>query len=487
MDKGPYSGIDSRHLGILESALIQDQGAAAAKYGAEDTWNLAREIGRKRFAVQAAAVQNLGRDLDKGIVPQLQQAIVDMSQGKGGDFRRLVSNLPDDMVQPAVATAMNKAFTTFAKSPGQSLGVPGFVKWYGGLSRNKSNMQALSRAIGYPATRRLRNIYEVASGMQRAGSEKVYSSSQIDRMMNQFAGEKGMLGRISANEGKLKIGDAELDVAVLENGRRIISQSSVFKAFGRPQRGGRAPQEEGVINMPAFMDAANLKKYINQDVMDVINKVKYKTITGSVQEGYDASIIPLVCDVYLKAREAGAITRPNQLETAKKAEILVRSLAKVGIIALVDEATGYQRDREKDALAKILEAFVAKEIQPYITTFPADYYEELFRLRGLEYPPENPRFRPQYFGVLTNDIVYKRLAPNILEELKKQNVKASKGTKLFQGLTPNIGYQKLREHLSSTVTIMKLSNDYSDFIAKMNRLHPRFEDVKTDELDDSDK
>ncbi|EMT2351074.1 hypothetical protein WKT70_005014, partial [Escherichia coli O113] len=248
-----------------------------------------------------------------------------------------------------------------------------------------------------------------------------------------------------------------------------------------------APQEEGVINMPAFMDAANLKKYINQDVMDVINKVKYKTITGSVQEGYDASIIPLVCDVYLKAREAGAITRPNQLETAKKAEILVRSLAKVGIIALVDEATGYQRDREKDALAKILEAFVAKEIQPYITTFPADYYEELFRLRGLEYPPENPRFRPQYFGVLTNDIVYKRLAPNILEELKKQNVKASKGTKLFQGLTPNIGYQKLREHLSSTVTIMKLSNDYSDFIAKMNRLHPRFEDVKTDELDDSDK
>ncbi|MCH5696083.1 hypothetical protein MMB22_26215, partial [Salmonella enterica] len=69
MDKGPYSGIDARHLGIIESALIQDQGAAAAKYGAEDTWNLAREIGRKRFAVQAAAVQNLGRDLDKGIVP----------------------------------------------------------------------------------------------------------------------------------------------------------------------------------------------------------------------------------------------------------------------------------------------------------------------------------------------------------------------------------------------------------------------------------
>jgi hypothetical protein len=292
---------------------------------------------------------------------------------------------------------------------------------------------------------------------------------------------------ISINEGRLKIGDTELDVAVLEDGKRIISQSSVFKALDRPTRGSRSSIMEGVINMPAFMDAANLKPFIGQELIDVINKVQYKTISGGVQEGFDASILPLVCDVYLKARESGAITRPNQLDTAKKAEILVRSLAKVGIIALVDEATGYQRDREKNALAKILEAFVAKEIQPYITTFPADYYEELFRLRGLEYPPENPRFRPQYFGVLTNDIVYKRLAPNILEELKKQNNKAAKGTKLFQNLTPNIGYQKLREHLSSVVTIMKLSGDYTDFIDKMNRLHPRFDETMSLDLEELDK
>lgn len=196
MDKGPYSDVDSRHLSLLENALLQDQGKAAADYGAQETWNLAREIGRKRFAVQGAAIQNLGSDLEKGIVPQLEQAIVGMSQGKGSNFRGLVANLPDDMVQPAVVTAMSKAFTTFAKSPGQSLGVPGFVKWYGGLLRNKSNMQSLSHAIGYPAARRLRDMYGVASGMHRVGSEKVYSSSQIDRMMNQFAGENGLIARL---------------------------------------------------------------------------------------------------------------------------------------------------------------------------------------------------------------------------------------------------------------------------------------------------
>jgi hypothetical protein len=39
---------------------------------------------------------------------------------------------------------------------------------------------------------------------------------------------------------------------------------------------------------------------------------------------------------------------------------LLRGFARVGIIALVDEATGFQRDRTKDALSKILEAYIAK-------------------------------------------------------------------------------------------------------------------------------
>lgn len=57
----------------------------------------------------------------------------------------------------------------------------------------------------------------------------------------------------------------------------------------------------------------------------------------------------------------------------------MRGFARVGIIALVGEATGYQRD-----LARILEAFITKELQPYVRTFPTDFYQEMFRLRGYE-------------------------------------------------------------------------------------------------------
>lgn len=286
------------------------------------------------------------------------------------------------------------------------------------------------------------------------------------------------------NEGELKIGDLKLDVAVLPDGKRVILQSAVFKAFGRPQRGERQPG--GIeIKLPPFMDAKNLVPFINQDVIEKIKPIEFKSNTGVVRSGYDASILPAICNVYLKANDKNAL-RASQASTVKKAEILVRGLAEVGVIALIDEATGYQRDRERDALAKILEAFVAKEIQPWIKTFPADYYENLFRLRGLDFPPENPHFRPQYFGVLTNDIVYKRIAPGVLEELKKQAAKGSKGTKLHQGLTPSLGHQKLKEHLASVTTIMKLSDKYIDFIDKMNRLHPRFDSMTSLDLQDED-
>ena len=154
---------------------------------------------------------------------------------------------------------------------------------------------------------------------------------------------------------------------------------------------------------------------------------------------------------------------------------MLRGFARVGIIALVDEATGFQRDRAKDALSKILEAFVAKELQPWVKTFPDEFYGELFRLRGLDYPKDTVK-RPQYFGTLTNDIVWKRLAPGVLEELKRVIPKTESGRRksaLFQGLTKNIGYPKLREHLGAVVAYMNMSKNYQEFITALDRFRPR--------------
>lgn len=286
-------------------------------------------------------------------------------------------------------------------------------------------------------------------------------------------------------EGILKIGETSLDVAVLENDVRIISTASVFQALNRPTRGTRGAsivENEEVINLPAFMDAKNLKPFINQDVIDVIKRIKFKTKDGQIKEGYDATILPIVCDVYLKAREEKVLTKV-QFDTAQKAEILVRSLAKVGITALVDEATGYQDARAKDALAKIFEAFVAKELQPWVKTFPIDYYKELCRLYGIQFPPKTGNQFPQFFGHITNNAIYERLAPELLPELKKMANKQAKKAKLHQFLTEDIGHPKLREHLSSVITILKLSKDKETFYQNLDTIHPKLNETTNFDLE----
>ena len=195
------------------------------------------------------------------------------------------------------------------------------------------------------------------------------------------------------------------------------------------------------------------------------------------------TLLPQVAEVYLKFRDAKLREReeiPARYERmVTAADVLVRALANVGIIALVDEATGFQRDRAANALAEILEKFIAKELRPWVATFPKEYYAQLFRLRGLDFPRDTVR-RPRYFGHLTNDIIYARLAPKVLEELKNATPRTPDGRhkhQLRRRLTEEFGHPKLREHLASVITAMQLSSGYDDFISKLDRVKPRFGDT----------
>ena len=148
--------------------------------------------------------------------------------------------------------------------------------------------------------------------------------------------------------------------------------------------------------MAPFLQAENLN--VSDELRTQSVPVAFRFPNGGKAWGYRADLLPKVCAVYLKARDHDQLL-DSRKPIAAACDILVRGLAQVGIIALVDEATGYQRDRAADALAKILEAFIAKELQAWVKTFPPDYYEQLFRLRGLDYPQFTVK-RPQYFGVL---------------------------------------------------------------------------------------
>ena len=271
----------------------------------------------------------------------------------------------------------------------------------------------------------------------------------------------------------LRIGDVEIPCYVLEDGRRVLSLGGMVKALGMSI--GTAGGGEG-DRLASFAAGKAISPFVSKDLASRMNSpVRFQAPTGgTTATGYEATILADLCDVVLAVRAAGAL-RPQQEHIAHQCEILVRGFARVGIIALVDEATGYQKERAKDALATILEAFIAKELQPWIQTFPTEFYQELFRLRGLVFPSASVK-RPQYFGVLTNDIVYKRLAPGVLEELKRVTPRNEDGrpkAKYFQSLTNNTGYPKLREHLGKVVMMMQLSDSYVDFKVKLERFLPQ--------------
>ena len=261
--------------------------------------------------------------------------------------------------------------------------------------------------------------------------------------------------------GKVNIGNKELSCGVLSDGTRILTSTAVFQAFDRPRK-GKPSEEYRLKNVPAFITANNLKNYIEREFKDEDFSIEYEK-NGRTLTGYKAEILPRICDIYLSARDDGVLTE-NQKPLAVASDILMRSLAKVGIVALIDEATGYQFERDARALQELFSKYIAEEFLPWVKTFPEDFYVQMFRLRGWDY---KGRFKTPYAGQLTNFLVYNRLPEGILEELKRLNPILNKNGyrkyRLHQGLTKEIGYQHLIQQISTSTTMMRGFDTWDEF------------------------
>jgi hypothetical protein len=263
---------------------------------------------------------------------------------------------------------------------------------------------------------------------------------------------------------------------VLENGQRVITQSGFMKALGRARQAKGRQYYDGDVNLPAFLTAKNLKPFISPELEVTSSQIEFRTIRGAKAFGYSAELLPKVCDVFLDAEEADALVQ-SQYHIAAKAKILIRALAHVGIIALVDEATGYQYDRARTALIEILEKFISKELLKWVKTFPDEFYYHIYRLKGWQ-AAENGSQRTPLLGKITNDLVYERLAPGVLDELRRLTPRNDKGRlkhKLFRRLTEDVGHPKLREHLASEITLMRVFDDgqWAEFYKAVNKALPK--------------
>lgn len=286
----------------------------------------------------------------------------------------------------------------------------------------------------------------------------------------------------ATHAGELIIGETNISCSVLENGARVLSLSGIDKAFGG-SKGGRWSVKVGGHGLPRILQSNTVKSFISEDLMACLSSpIEFKPLHGGRSAfGHDAALLPQICEVILDAEKAGALKRPLQ---AKIADILLRGFARVGIIALVDEATGYQEIRDKKALAAILDKYLRKELAAWAKKFPDEFYKQLFRLRDWNWSYLK---RPAYVGKLTNDVVYERITPGLLEELKKRSPKNEDGKRkgtLQQLFTDDVGDPALAQHLHAVTGLMRAASNWDGFYRLLQRAFPKKNDQLSLLIDD---
>jgi P63C domain len=267
-------------------------------------------------------------------------------------------------------------------------------------------------------------------------------------------------------KGLLKIGDLEIPCFVLDDGRRVISGRGMMVAIGMRGRG------QGMARIASHRMLESLET--NDLRLAIENPIKFTSGSPKVGDGFEATVLHDLCEAILRARDAGVLKTEQEMRYGKCADLLIRAFARVGIIALVDEATGYQAERDRDALHKILEAYIAKELLPWTKRFPDEFYQQMFRLQGWQYSPLSTK-RPRLVAQLTVHTVYDRLPPGVLEELRKDNPIIKDGRrryKLFQFMTEDIGQPHLEKHLASVTTLMRISPNWKTFKKLLDKAFP---------------
>jgi len=314
-------------------------------------------------------------------------------------------------------------------------------------------------------------------GIKRAESLSGDERKDIASKAAKARWEQDALLPRATHRGELEIGDIKISCAVLEDGRRIISELGINGALG--SSGGKnyrlrktAENENGPL--PLFLSSKPLKPFVDMafgemDLSPVAYKDKRRTLTG-----FPATILPKVCEVWLQARDAGVLQSQQDAKVVK-AEMLIRALAHIGIVALVDEVTGYQKDRDRDELHKLLSVYLSNEKLKWAKRFPDEFYKQIYRLKDWKWPSEN-HAHPGYVGTLTNKLVYEKLPKGVLIELKNRNP-TKEGTnqrkwKHHQFLSEDIGQDDLRDHLLQLVTIMRISKDWPTFMANFENAFP---------------
>jgi hypothetical protein len=261
----------------------------------------------------------------------------------------------------------------------------------------------------------------------------------------------------ATHSGDMKISsEVSIPVYVLEDETRLITQRGLQTTIGMSTGGATT----GAHRIAQFAEKIAIRANISNDLSARLKSpiLFIPHHGGRPAYGYEATTLIDLCELLLLARDAKSITETQGVYVAA-ADVVIRAFAKVGIIAVIDEVTGYQAVRPKDALEAFLQKIVAKELAAWAKKFPDEFYMNIYKLKGWVWPG----MQKNRFSVVahyTTDLVYKRIAPGLLEELERKSPRNDNGdrrNKLHQWLTDDIGNPMLAQHMHSLIMFQRLA------------------------------
>lgn len=235
--------------------------------------------------------------------------------------------------------------------------------------------------------------------------------------------------------GTLNINEDGVACYVLDDGRRIISRTAATNALTTGKGGG---------NLESYLSADGVKEHIPQDLPGKLIEFTIPEVTNKKVQGMSAETFLEICKAYVNGMNSGTLKTDRQTQIAIKAAMFLSACSGVGLIALIDEATGYQYERAQDALQFKMKLFLADEMRKWEKTFPDKLWAEFGRLTNWHGPINS---RPKYWGKLVMELVYGYLDPDVAAWLKEHAPKPVGGQNYHQWLSSQYGLKKLVEHI----------------------------------------
>jgi hypothetical protein len=271
---------------------------------------------------------------------------------------------------------------------------------------------------------------------------------------------------LATHVGILNLAGTRLHCANLADGTRLIAQGDMLEALGRSGSMGR--RGDGAA---PFVAASYLRPYVSAELENALEPIKYRAPGQRfVSTGYDATLLPEICDVYLRARDAyrdSTRSMPEQqLRYVERADVLIRALAKTGVVALVDEATGYQETRARNDLQRLVAEYVDEGFRRWVARFPDDFFTQALRVYGYSPNAKDGRRRPGWIGSFINTYIYDQFPDGVLDELQRVNPTNEKGRRSrahHQHLTETTGNIHLDRQITAVLTLMHISRDQDHF------------------------